>query len=789
MAEKLSDSEDEIRLGLLREIEETNQRIEEQNKKAAVAGAEERKRLEKRIEKEKEKVKLLGKQVKPLQEQNKLAEEYNDLQDTLQTSYTKLDIGARKLISTNKIGSTAFASLAANILDIKDKQAGLSEDELKINQRKLDVYTNLYTSITSQAEAASQTKNELLGVTEQASRRLHFEESIADLPPKEKEKLTDLFNLNENLISQQERLQKIQEEADDLYQRLPQFLQDGVDMAKKLAKGISEGLGPIVILGALLGAALLSFTEIQAASKKFREETGLTNSQTKQIQKDAHSIAVDFAKLGVDAEVAYDSIAAFKTEFGDSIPVSKAVAANVAVLNKNFGVAQSDAAAVNMVFQSMAGLSAETAQNVSQQVADMANLAGVAPSKVFKDIADSAEGTYTYFKGDVTLIAKQAIEARRLGTTLKDVLKTTESLLDFENGIEKELVAATFVGGQFNLSQARALAYAGKHVDAQKEILRQIERSGKFSEKDSFTKKVLADAAGMTVDELSKQILMQEKLGNLSDEEQKKISKAMDAGLDITNMSEDQLKAKTQELAKQEEIADKITQMENSFKGIVAAVGEGLLPLMEALAPIVTTLGNIFGGIFGALNSIPGLFPAIIGGLSVMYVLSKKTALLKMKEAIASIFAGNAKLGAIGLIAAGAGVAALMSYMGSAKVSDVGDVMSPANGKTRVSTKEGGLYELSPNDDLIAAPNAISKLNNASELGRMVATPSINTGGGGLQSKGIDMLVQEMKALRADMNSGKIQTNTYLDGQKVTTGIAAASERSSKNNFSYGQRY
>jgi hypothetical protein len=349
------------------------------------------------------------------------------------------------------------------------------------------------------------------------------------------------------------------------------------------------------------------------------------------------------------------------------------------------------------------------------------------------------------------------------------------------------LVAATFVGGQFNLSQARALAYAGKNVDAQKEILRQIERSGKFSEKDSFTKKVLADAAGMTVEQLSKQILMQEKLANLSEDEQKRISDAMDKGLDITNMDEAQLKAKTQELAKQEEIADKITQMENSFKGIVAAVGEGLLPLMEALAPIVTTLGNIFGGIFGALNSIPGLFPAIIGGLSVMYVLSKKTALLKMKEAIASIFAGNAKLGAIGLIAAGAGVAALMSYMGSAKVSDVGDVMSPANGKTRVSTKEGGLYELSSNDDLIAAPNAISKLNNASELSKASVTMPIM--GGALQSKAIDILVNEMKALRADMNSGKIQTNTYLDGQKVTTGIAAASERSSKNNFSYGQRY
>ncbi len=35
-----------------------------------------------------------------------------------------------------------------------------------------------------------------------------------------------------------------------------------------------------------------------------------------------------------------------------------------------------------------------------------------------------------------------------------------------------------------------------------------------------------------------------------------------------------------------------------------------------------------------------------------------------------------------------------------------GDINSPAKGKTQVSTKEGGLFELSKNDDLIAAPGA-----------------------------------------------------------------------------------
>lgn len=782
MAEKLSDSADETRLDLLREIEETNQRIEEQNKKAAVVGADERKRLEKRIEREKEKLKILQKQVDPLEKQNTLAEEYADLQDTLQSSFTKLDAGARKLISTNKIGGTAFASLAADILDIKDQQAGLSEDELKVNQRKLDVYSNLYTSITNQAEAAAQTKNELLGITEQASRRMHFEESIADLGPEEKKKLTDLYNLNENLISQQERLQKIQEESDDLYQKLPTFLQDGVDMAKKLAKGIASGLGPIVIMGALFAAALSSFTELEAAAKKFREETGLTASQTKEAADQVRQIRAEYAGLGIEADDAYDSIAAFQGEFGDTLRASKDVVANVTLLNKQFGISQKDAAAVNMLFQSMAGLSATTAQSVSQQVADMANLAGAAPSKIFADIAESSEAAYTYFKGDITLIAKQAIEARKLGTSLKQVLKTTEDLLDFENGIEKELVAATFVGGQFNLSQARALAYAGKHVDAQKEILRQIQRSGKFSNQDMFTKKALADAANMTVEEITKQLLIQERLGDLSEAEQKRMSAAMDKGLDITNMTDDQLKAKTQQLTKEQEIADTVTQMENSFKGIVASVGDGLLPLMEALAPVVTIIGNVFGGIFKVLNYIPGLFPAIIAGLTTMYILSKKTALLKLKEALMSAWS-NSKWGVIGIaLAVGATAAIMAAY--SKGGTDVGDMAINSGNGVQISTAEGGIFNPSPNDQIAVAPNAISKLKEASNA----TQPSILSMGMGGSDKAVNALITEMKALRADMSSGKIVTNTFLDGQKVMAGIAASSERSSRNNFTYGQR-
>jgi len=36
------------------------------------------------------------------------------------------------------------------------------------------------------------------------------------------------------------------------------------------------------------------------------------------------------------------------------------------------------------------------------------------------------------------------------------------------------------------------------------------------------------------------------------------------------------------------------------------------------------------------------------------------------------------------------------------------------------------------------------------------------------------------------MNAGKI--GVYMDGAKVTSGIAVSSEKSTRNNFNYGQR-
>jgi hypothetical protein len=159
-----------------------------------------------------------------------------------------------------------------------------------------------------------------------------------------------------------------------------------------------------------------------------------------------------------------------------------------------------------------------------------------------------------------------------------------------------------------------------------------------------------------------------------------------------------------------------------------------------------------------------------------------KVAIAAKMAAIAKVWSAYGAMPFVGVALAAGVVAALLSSMGKAK--SVGDVMSPADGRTQISTKEGGLLNLSPNDDLVAAPNIIENLNAASNIGKMSLSPN-NTGNAGAFS-GIDTLVNEMKALRQEFSNKS--NNVYLDGQKVTSGIVLASEKSSRNNFSYGQR-
>ena len=141
---------------------------------------------------------------------------------------------------------------------------------------------------------------------------------------------------------------------------------------------------------------------------------------------------------------------------------------------------------------------------------------------------------------------------------------------------------------------------------------------------------------------------------------------------------------------------------------IVVAVGTAVMPIVDMIASM-----------FGALAEMPMILGAIAGALVAMKAISGVLAVKSIIEASAKLFSANAKFGPAGIIIATAGIGAMMAGIASAtsKAKSVGDMMSPARGKTQVSTAEGGLFELSPNDDLVAAPGAANAMTKKGERG------------------------------------------------------------------------
>jgi hypothetical protein len=246
-------------------------------------------------------------------------------------------------------------------------------------------------------------------------------------------------------------------------------------------------------------------------------------------------------------------------------------------------------------------------------------------------------------------------------------------------------------------------------------------------------------------------------------------------------LTDEQLKNKTAEFAENQRITGQLDEMKNQFAGIVETIGGALMPIISALAPVLRiALWPLEMAAKGVAWLVQGLKEAKGPAILLSAVLAGM-AFNSIKTAIAGIWSSLSQIPlGVGLALAGAATVGFLSSLGKgdSEAQKVGDVMSPAGGRTQISTKEGGLLNLSPNDDVVAAPNAISALEKAKTLGTLSSVPM---SGGIAGAAAINILVDEMKKMRQEFSSKS--NDVYMDGSKVTSNLKKINDKSNRNNF------
>jgi len=257
----------------------------------------------------------------------------------------------------------------------------------------------------------------------------------------------------------------------------------------------------------------------------------------------------------------------------------------------------------NASIASLARQTGQTNENVLNTVVRISNeqkrqFGGtLSTQKILQKVSSVSGEILTKFKGNVTAMTAAVMQADRLGLTLEQVDKIGESLLNFETSIENELKAELLTGRQLNLERARAAALAGDQVTLTEELVKNVGSIEEFDRMNVLQKKALAEAVGLSTDELAKQLQNQ------------KI--AQETGKSIAQVTQDQLLEEQKRQDVQSKFNAAIEKLQSLIGNLVAGPLGSFFDLLSGALNIVNEIGKALSFLAIPLKIIGGLFLAI----------------------------------------------------------------------------------------------------------------------------------------------------------------------------------
>jgi hypothetical protein len=386
--------------------------------------------------------------------------------------------------------------------------------------------------------------------------------------------------------------------------------------------------------------AMDRWIELQKASGEFLKNTGLLGTQTDLIDKTARSINTEMQYLGVSLKDAYATAESLYKSFGTTALVTKDMMFSSAKLAANLGLANEDVANFKSTFDSISKSTGNTSDDMIKASTALAKMGGVAPSLVLKDMANASGTTLSFLAKSPIQLAKAAVEARRLGTNIEKIASSARGLLNYEESMRDELTASALLGRSISFQNSRQLVFEGKIVESRKAALEQIKLAGDFTQLTVYQQEALAKAAGMTVEEITKQQNQEKMLAALKNStnaddrkaaaEYDKMMKSIAAN---ENNAKNDLVARGREMANQQLRQTELNKLTNAFSAIWTSITDALLPIANVIMPIIV----------GAVKVLAFAFEILAPPLG--FIVSAFTLLAGLGEIIAAI---PAILGVIG---------------------------------------------------------------------------------------------------------------------------------------------
>jgi hypothetical protein len=400
-----------------------------------------------------------------------------------------------------------------------------------------------------------------------------------------------------------------------------------------LAGKFSAALG----LGLLMGAAdflIGAFNKVDEEVAEIGNEFGISRKAATALRDTSIDIAGEMGMVGINSKEVVKNIGAVSEMMGGLDIGSQLASGNAAakqlvkdatLLTEKFGMSSDEVA-------SMQTLSSITGKSMGDLAGTAVKMGGglMTSKQALKALAGVPKEVAVAFKGIPSALAAAAQKAKLLGHDLKKVQDIGDGMLDIEQSLEKEMEARVLTGKNLQLDKARELALNGDIAGLQDELLKQAGGLGEFTKMNRIQQKSMADAMGMSVEEMTTMLSNADKLQKMGVSQQKMDEmQAMNAEqlrkLNKDGMN-DAMKGEIEKMAKEKESAAIKERMSNIVTKLQEKLSKLLSPILEMVHGMLdaTEAGGGFDEIIESISSvIKGIIPIVKTVFGVMSALIK----------------------------------------------------------------------------------------------------------------------------------------------------------------------
>lgn len=713
--------------------------------------------------------------LKALKEANNLVEDQIDLAKAGAKALMDEDALRKKQLKFQQ----NIAKLQANADDLEIKRkfalnnlinnrSKMSQDEIKAEQQKIKdaqaAQRGIENQITNQKanlEVLDQQVDAASELNSLGSNRLFGSlEEIAGAVPG-LGKLTSGFNKAAEASKKigAQVLQKQLEEGGKSSLSIGKGLVVGFKGAIAGVNELMKALGPIAILSKVVQGMFKADKSAGAIAKGLNQSYDAAQQTSKELLQIADSADSTLVTYNGVKEATLD----INKALGTSVSIGKQQLQEFVEISKASGLTNEQMMGINSLsLTTSKSLKTVTKEFLAQaKITSRQNGVILNEKELLADIGKISAATTLSLGKNPALLAQAVATAKSLGIEFGKLEGIAESLLDFESSIEKELEAELLLGKNLNLEKARTAALDNNMAVLAEEIAKQAGTAAEFGKMNRLEQEALAQAVGMSREDLAQTLFTQEQLAGLTGEQAEEEKRLLDAAIEKNGLAavqkaeqEGTLGTLLDQASKQEELAASAERINQIFM----EMGKSLTPILEASAGIVEfTAKNIkllltAAGIYQGINT---------------YLLAQK--ILKQagnKEAIKELLTGKSRLAQLAAQAVAYALAnPFRALAGVAIAATVGAVaynaMSKADDMISLPSSGGkGGY----GSRILTGPEGSVALNNKDTV---VAGTNLDQGGG---STNVNVDMSETNTLLRQILSK--QGTVSLDAEKMGTAIS-----------------